>query len=271
MTKLVSETGDNEKCNNCDDSMKKIENREIILKIIEDKLKSQESNQNECKQSDTDSEEGCVKCCSVCKRKYSPEMQKINSVNEKYRPNDTSTNNYGSINPVVVINIFKDEDQEEIEKSGVINEAFLNDDETKYDLKIIPEVEEENDGKESLKIENQTNKETTLGRMDKWRTASKRSMASVYSHNSWHSRTVTPSRRRSSALTSNASEKRRESLRNMIFGDPALCNRRFSQDLRSTFDKKEFVNEQETYKVMFLQVFVPFLVAGDKQICNVTC
>lgn len=256
MTKLVSETVDNEKCYNCDDSLKKIENRELILKIIEDKLKSQESRPNEWKQCGSDSEDGSDKCCSVCKRKFSAE------IHEKYRPMETSTNNYGSINPVVVINIFKDDDQEQIQKSGVINEAFLNDDETKFDLKIIPEVEEEIDGKESLKIENPNNREPTLGRHEKWRTASKRSMASVYSHNSWHSRTITPSRRRSSALTSNASEKRRESIRNMLFGDPVLCNRRFSQDLRSNFDKKELVNEQETYKVMFLQVFLPFLVAG---------
>ena len=211
MTKFVSEMTDNEKCNNChNNSPKGFENRELILKIIEDKIKGQDSLQNEWRNSDTDSEDGNIKCCSVCKKKYTPDMQMIHTTNEKYKPMDSPSinpsNNYGSINPVVVINVFKDENQEQIEKGGIINEAFLNEDETHFDLRIIPEVYEETElPSGSLKVD----------------------------------------------ITSD-----------MAFGDPELSLRRFSQDIRSTADKGEFDDEYETYKVIFLQVFVPFLIAG---------
>ena len=258
MTKIVSET-DSEKCNICHNTPKETENRELILKIIEDKLKYEDLDRNEWRCSDTESEDGNVKCCSVCKKNFSSNMKKSNTIKEKYKPTDNSGNNYGAINPVVVINVFRDEDQEQIEKGGIINEAFLNEDETRFDLRIIPEVEEKVSDV-SLKVEGETSFISNYS--DKWRNSSKKSMSSVMSHNSIHMKTMTPSRRRSSAITSNSSEKRRESLRNMIFGDPELSLRRFSQDIRSTADKKEFIDEYETYKVVILQVFIPFLIAG---------
>jgi len=54
--------------------------------------------------------------------------------------------------------------------------------------------------------------------------------------------------------------KRRGSNRNMLFGDPELSERRFSQDIRT--NDKGFIDDYETLRVIFLQVFVPFLIAG---------
>lgn len=58
---------------------------------------------------------------------------------------------------------------------------------------------------------------------------------------------------------------RRGSVMQTIFGE--VGDRRFSQDLRSPYDlsrrPNDFVNEKgETAKVIFFQVFIPFLVAG---------
>ncbi|CAG2163432.1 unnamed protein product [Oppiella nova] len=251
MTKLAA---DPTKCDNCVDDREPLDSQqELILKIIKDKF----NECNEFRNSDIESDKESVKYCCVCK-KFIPEFHKY-----KLKDSVNPTNTYGTINPVVVINIFKDEDADHIPIGGVINEAFLNnEDDTRFDLRIIPEVDEEYQSDPTLERP-ASRGDTPFGHSDKWRTSSKRSMVSMKSHNSTQLRTMTPSRRRSSAITSNSSEKRRESIRNMLFGDPELSLRRFSQDIRSTVnEEKKLSDEYETYKVIFLQVFVPFLIAG---------
>ncbi|XP_054163902.1 solute carrier family 41 member 1-like [Oppia nitens] len=262
MTKLGTDSDMLDKCDNCgkkDDNNET--NRESMSKINENQLKEEDNNELKNIVITEGVEECDVRCCGICGKNISSEDN--SSAKQPIKNSTNTTNTYGSINPVVVINIFKDEDPH-IGMGGVINEAFLNEDDTRYDLKIIPEVEEEDS------IKNQNIEHLSKGELpfrQSWRTSSKRSMSSMLSHishNSSQFRSHTPSRRRSSAVTSNASEKRRDSIRTMLFGDPGLSLRRFSQDIRNTYpnENKEFNGEIETYKVIFLQVFLPFLIAG---------
>lgn len=242
MTKLIAES-DPEKCVNCI----KWENQELILKKVKEELiKKRLCEVNKPEDVSTDE---TIKC-SVCKENFSPRVQK-SYFNNKLKNMDISANTYGSINPVVVINIVENNEgiDANVENGGVINEAFYVED--------IPELDEDIDPN-NLEKEAEDKENGIYNASDKWRTSSKRSMSSVVSSTSTHIKT--PTRRRSSAQASNASQKRRESIKNMLFGNPGLSGRRFSQDIR--INEKDIPEEDETLKVIFLQVFVPFLIAG---------
>jgi solute carrier family 41 len=249
MTKLIAES-DPEKCVNCI----KWENQELILKKIKQELIKKRLNEVN-KPEDVSTEDETIKC-SVCKENFSPRVQKSYCMNNKLKNMDISANTYGSINPVVVINIVENNEANHkidvnVENGGVINEAFDIEED-------IPEFEEDIDPN-NLDKETEDKEDVIYNASDKWRTSSKKSMSSVVSSASTNIKIPTR-RRRSSAQPSNGSQKRRESIRNMLFGDPGLSGRRFSQDIR--INEKDIPEEDETLKVIFLQVFVPFLIAG---------
>ncbi|RWS15348.1 solute carrier family 41 member 1-like protein [Dinothrombium tinctorium] len=69
--------------------------------------------------------------------------------------------------------------------------------------------------------------------------------------------------RRKSSYFDTPDGKRRDSVRTMLFGNPSTVNRRFSEDLRlPEFPGEEEEIESETAKVVFFQIFIPFLIAG---------
>ncbi|RWS29138.1 Solute carrier family 41 member 2-like protein [Leptotrombidium deliense] len=96
-----------------------------------------------------------------------------------------------------------------------------------------------------------------------WNSLWSKNMRNSFENNQDNITDISYRRRMSSMHPDGVDSRRRDSVRTIFFGNPVACSRRFSQDLRlPEFPEEEEEIESETAKVVFFQIFIPFLIAG---------
>lgn len=197
--------------------------------------------------------------CAVCEEELLTRKEEL--LNSR---NDGNIVRYSTDSPFVAINILRSESDDKknnnfpklADDNGIANQAF----------------EEEDEALHTEENEKKSNKTSFLGLSSKcgfdvftrpleWNKSVVKSSGSIRSNGSSRVKATSMRKRRATLNSLAENDKRRESIKNMLFGDPNFA-RRFSQDLHKLNRQETTDDSDETLKVIFLQVFIPFLIAG---------